>query len=199
MGKQKENIILVQKDVRGLYQKMNKCKNCGHEEKYHSTFDKKQQIPTPYELQDCFYKDCPCKKFEEENGCGKRIDDLIHAGMYRICGKNDYLCEECKNPKNHSPSVLTKTLEDTPEDCRLEKEKSDGLNKASGTFNLSDKYDMFFGVKCWRKVHVKTFVKMLKEADNKIMCDLLRGRITIGEAQARLLQSRDTLAGEELV
>ncbi len=51
----------------------------------------------------------------------------------------------------------------------------------------------------YKQPDIKEFIKRLKEEDNKIMCDLLRGKITIGEAQARLLQSRDKLAGSKLL
>ncbi len=29
-------------------------------------------------------------------GCGKRIDDLIHEGMYKICGEDNWLCPKCQ-------------------------------------------------------------------------------------------------------
>ena len=45
---------------------------------------------------------------------------------------------------------------------------------------------------------VKQAVKELKEENNKIMCDLLRGNIKIGEAFAKLLQSINEIFGEDL-
>lgn len=29
-------------------------------------------------------------------GCGKRIADLIHAGIYKVCGEDNWLCAKCQ-------------------------------------------------------------------------------------------------------
>lgn len=32
----------------------------------------------------------------EKKGCGKRIADKIHAGMYRTCGEGTTICQDCE-------------------------------------------------------------------------------------------------------
>ncbi len=53
----------------------------------------------------CFKKDCTCKKFEPEEGCGKEwkmwnpeTEEYMHYGK---CRKR-ILCPKCDKPKNHS-------------------------------------------------------------------------------------------------
>ena len=94
------------------------CK-CGHVEREHGT----QVEPSEPSLERLFIKPCyrcPCKKFEEERGCGRlycfscqEFDDIDEDDESIPCGtpgltikgkERDYfLCSNCEKPKNHSP------------------------------------------------------------------------------------------------
>ncbi len=152
------------------------CK-CGH--LYDNHLDIKENKIGETFCNICYGK---CKKFEavlrekynaqhwqnekQQKGCGMEI-----SIMY-ICGKNDYLCPDCKL-QNHS---LNLTINDTPEENLKSVIGSSQTKSASSGFNLTDKIEVWeedvknqktIGEYYWAE-DVQEFIRIDDENANKI-------------------------------
>ena len=126
------------------------CK-CGHEEDWHG---------------ERFCKDssnCPCKKFEPQEGCGK-IGYIEEEDCHCFCcGSHD------GKPKNHSPEKVASPIrrQDTPEDVHHPE-----IKESSGTYNLSDERNEIYILMRKRKISIRdadSVFKLIKKQDKEFI------------------------------
>lgn len=95
---------------------------------------------------------------EQIKGCNKKINDLIHHGMYRICGEDEWICSACEN-KLTKEQVEKGTQKDFE---RMFRNAKQPLTKILHPYN-NQKQEKDCGMNSFIKVYIEFKDKCVKQ------------------------------------